>query len=401
MTLANKYRPHNFDQIIGQERTVQTVKALIKEKKILSRSIFLYGPTGVGKTTLARILAHHVNCENYNYDLCEVCGTCNYCEAVANTRTLPGVEELNFSETRGIDTVRSVIDSLDYVPLYRARVVILDEMHNMTKAATDAFLKISEEPPENTLFILITMNPHQVSRPIRDRCTRLEFNRIPDTLLENHLRLVSKEEEVVVPEYTLKYLVHSVSGILRDALNSLETIITLLKENPNIDLSNHHILEDNISNANPKSLASFLIGGIYAGSYGKSLSVLQEISQQASFNPRVFIDKIYEYHLQTFYLFIDPKRILKNLSHDFYGDWYETLINQAKKKNALNLTVASGELLFDLLLEASDKLKGFETDTVKLLTTYTVRMVRTIKENAQDAYTAKSPFHKTYSGDLA
>jgi hypothetical protein len=215
------------------------------------------------------------------------------------------------------------------------------------------------------------------------------------------MKEIAVKEAVSIDEYAYEYIAKSADGILREALSSLESIISIRKCDPTADLSDHHFLEEKleVDGTSPASIANFLALGVYSGSYGKTLSLLEKYSSGSTFCPRVFAERLYEYHRQAFNYLVDPNRAQKNLFNDFYLDWYATLDQVVRKKSVLNLTVGSGEKIFDLLLELNDKLKNFEADPNKLLTVFTIKMIRTIKEHIGDAYTKRSPFHVKFAGE--
>ena len=170
-SLAVKYRPRRLDGVIGQAPAIAALKGMLKAKTS-GQAFLISGPSGTGKTTTARILAHYLNCEDFNFQKTEPCFTCAYCEQVKLGR-YPDVEEFNISDSRGIDTIRGIIDDLQYEGRTNAKVYILDEMHQMTKQAANALLKPLEEPPENAVFILLTTEPQNVLNTIRNRCTQI------------------------------------------------------------------------------------------------------------------------------------------------------------------------------------------------------------------------------------
>jgi DNA polymerase III subunit gamma/tau len=376
MQLALRYRPKSFEEMIGQQDAVNIVKGLIKNKTILSRGLLLYGPYGIGKTSLGRIIAHHLNCDNYDYEQLRVCGACDFCKMVAEVGKDPAVEEMDFGNTRGIDTVRALIDSLEYVPQFKARVIILDECHMMTSSAATALLKALEEPPENIVFLLLTTDPNKINQALRSRCVKVPFGRIPQSLLLNHLVEVAYKEGVTLPVYAFTYITKSCDGIMREALMYLDALMAIVRIDPTADLNDHHFLEEKleIDSISPATLANFLIGSVYVGSYGKTLAILQKIMSSPTFKPIIFAARLYEYHIQTFHFLIDNNKTQTILFNDYYLDWYTTLAT----KN-IKLTVTSAIILIDLILDLQNKLKNFESNPEILLTSYSIKMVQAIK----------------------
>ena len=169
-SLAVKYRPKRLEQLIGQDDIVSLLQGQFRSKTGINRSFLISGPSGCGKTTLGRIIAHYINCDDFNMETCVPCGKCDYCKDVLTRGYYGGVDEINFSDTRGIDTVRAVIESTAYASQFNAHVFICDEIQCLTSIAQNALLKILEEPPEGVVFLLLTTDPQRLLPTIINRC---------------------------------------------------------------------------------------------------------------------------------------------------------------------------------------------------------------------------------------
>jgi len=393
-----RYRPKSLGEVIGQTKAVTILKGLIKSRNT-SRGIMLYGSRGSGKTSLARILAHALNCESYDDVAFKTCGTCAYCVEIAavDKGAYPGTQEMNFSETRGIDTVRALLDELEYESGSKTRVVILDEMHNMTSQAQNAILKILEEPPEATLFVLITTEPAKVIPPVRSRCLPIVCEKVNADIIFSHLQTICTKENKQIAPYALKYAATQAGGILREAITILESLLYVKETNPDCDLTDQKTLERLVADKETRTatLADYLLTGVYGCKYSLSLVALQKLIKDSEVNIRLFFEKCYEYHLQTFNMIIDPSKKQLDLYSDVYNDWYASVTDSLASK-CFYLVLSSGEKILDLLFELCEHLKSYDADVERLVTAYTVKMVRAVLESKSEAYTKFSPIHKPY-----
>ncbi len=223
IVLARKYRPQTFKEIYSQEHITQILANAIRTNRIAHAYLFT-GPRGVGKTSMARILAKSLNCLNGPSE--SPCGVCHNCkEITASTST--DVIEIDGASNTGVDDVRDLQRELFYAPsqsLYK--IYIIDEVHMLSKNAFNALLKTLEEPPENVIFIFATTEPHKVLPTIISRCQRFDFRRIPADGITARLREISKMEEIVIDDESLYLIARKSDGGMRDALSLLDQILS-------------------------------------------------------------------------------------------------------------------------------------------------------------------------------
>lgn len=221
--LYRKYRPTTFKDVVGQEHIERTLKNAIEQGKV-SHAYLFCGPRGTGKTTMARILAKALLCEQGS--TVEPDGTCPECEAIAQG-THPDVYELDAASRTGVDNVREeIIARVNYAPTRGAwKVYIIDEVHMLTNAAFNALLKTLEEPPEHILFILCTTDPQKVPDTIQSRCQRFDFHRISNEAIVSRLGAICVEEGVDFEGEALDLIAYRADGGMRNALTSLEQLI--------------------------------------------------------------------------------------------------------------------------------------------------------------------------------
>ncbi|GAG93323.1 unnamed protein product, partial [marine sediment metagenome] len=217
-----KWRPQILAELVGQEPVVQTLRRAVESRKIAHAYLFC-GPRGTGKTSTGRILAKAVNCPNQTGG--EPCNGCSICRSITEGRA-PDVIEIDAASNRGIDEIRSLREKVHYAPnLARYKVYIIDEVHMLTEAASNALLKTLEEPPPHVIFILATTEPHKVLPTIMSRCQRFNFRRLAQGAIVDKLKLICQQEDINVGVDSLKLIAQAATGSLRDAENLLQQLI--------------------------------------------------------------------------------------------------------------------------------------------------------------------------------
>ena len=217
-----KWRPSSFSELAGQEHVSTTLRQSVRLGRI-SHSYLFCGPRGCGKTTTARIIAKAANCLDLQDG--DPCNACDICRAIGDGRFMD-IIELDAASNRGIDEIRDIRDKVHFAPVQgRRKVYIIDEAHMLTDAASNAFLKTLEEPPEHVIFVLCTTEAHRILPTIISRCQRLDFRRIPSETVFGRLSEMADAEGVSVEPAALRIVARYASGSLRDAENLLEQLV--------------------------------------------------------------------------------------------------------------------------------------------------------------------------------
>ncbi len=220
---ARKYRPMTFERMIGQKHVVKTLMNAVKNDRVAQAYIFS-GMRGVGKTTTARILAKALNCQHG--PIPNPCNKCEFCKEINEDRSVD-VLEIDGASNRGIDEVRSLREGVKYKPLHsRYKVIIIDEVHMLTREAFNALLKTLEEPPPHTIFIFATTEFHKVPATIISRCQHFEFKKISQKDIINHLLDITKQENITISTYGLNMIAEAADGSLRDAQSLLDQAVS-------------------------------------------------------------------------------------------------------------------------------------------------------------------------------
>ncbi len=234
---ARKYRPQNFNTVVGQSHITTTLKNAIKNQQLAHAFLFC-GPRGVGKTTCARILAKTINCENLTPDV-EACNTCNSCLSFNEGISL-NIHELDAASNNSVDDIRALVEQVRFAPQAgKYKVYIVDEVHMLSTSAFNAFLKTLEEPPSYAIFILATTEKHKILPTILSRCQIFDFKRITNSDTVEHLQEIAGKEDIKADKAALQVIAQKSEGCLRDSLSILDKIVSFT----NGDLTYQNTLE--------------------------------------------------------------------------------------------------------------------------------------------------------------
>ena len=220
---ARKYRPDSFGTLIGQDNIAQTLKNSILRGQLAHAYLFC-GPRGVGKTTTARIFAKMINCSNPSADM-EPCGQCESCLSFAEGRSYC-IHELDAASNNGVEDIKTLMEQVRIPPqVGKYSVYIIDEVHMLSQAAFNAFLKTLEEPPAHAIFILATTEKHKILPTILSRCQTYDFNRITIENIVRNLRMVAQNENITIDDESLHVIANKADGAMRDALTIFDQTV--------------------------------------------------------------------------------------------------------------------------------------------------------------------------------
>lgn len=297
---ARKYRPTTFDSVVGQAHITTTLKNAIKSNHLAQAFLFC-GPRGVGKTTCARILAKTINCENLNQEG-EACGKCSSCHSFQENTSLT-IHELDAASNNSVDDIRNLIDQVRYPPQSgRYKIYIIDEVHMLSPAAFNAFLKTLEEPPSYAIFILATTEKHKIIPTILSRCQIFDFNRIQWKDMAQHLANIAEKENITAEPAALELISIKADGGLRDALSMFDLNVTFSVDNSlrhKDVLENLHILDSDYY----FTLTDHLV----AQKHTDTLLLVDEIMRKG-FDGHQFISGLME-HFRNLLFAKDPKTL--------------------------------------------------------------------------------------------
>jgi DNA polymerase-3 subunit gamma/tau len=269
---ARKWRPQKFEEVVGQAPVAQTLQNAIQTSRLAHAYLFS-GARGVGKTTMARLLAKAVNCETG--PTIHPCGQCALCKEIAAGMSVD-VLEIDGASNRGIDNIRELKDQIKYAPLRgKYKVYIIDEVHMLTTEAFNALLKTLEEPPPNTIFILATTELHKIPSTILSRCQQFQFKKISRLEIMEQIRRIIQDEKIAVSDRALLVVARAANGSMRDALSILDQVVSYSGMNISdedvrsilgvVDTKTLYELTEAVSKSEIASLLTIFRGVINAG----------------------------------------------------------------------------------------------------------------------------------------
>src|SRR5579871_5620097 len=270
--LARKYRPQKFSEVIGQEHVTRTLKNAIEQRRTAHGYIFS-GHRGIGKTTVARILAMALNCRSADHPVPEPCGVCDSCVEIRAGNSVD-VIEIDAATNRGIDEIRELREAARYRPARdRFKIYILDEAHQITDAAFNALLKTLEEPPDHIVFMLATTQPEDIPQTIRSRCQHFSFRAVKFDAIVAQLRDLVTREKIEADDDALALLAEAGDGSMRDALSILDQAIAS---------STERLSADSVRNLVGAAPAHILEQVMQAVSESKSEEILRQVDHLIS-----------------------------------------------------------------------------------------------------------------------
>jgi DNA polymerase III subunit gamma/tau len=281
---ARKYRPQNFDEVVGQDHITRTLKNAIEQERLAHAYLFV-GPRGTGKTSTARILAKALNC--VHGPTTKPCGVCPQCVEIAEGRSL-NVLEFDAASNTQVDKVRElIIDNVKYMPTGgRYKLYIVDEVHMLSNSSFNALLKTLEEPPAHVIFIFATTDPQKVPLTIISRCQRFDLRRIPAPLIEKHLQYIAEKEKIALEPAAGHAIARGAEGGLRDAESMLDQLVAFCGQT----ISEQDVLS--VFGFSAQETVAALCGSILAAQTGDALGQLQTQAESGKDLGRLMADLI-------------------------------------------------------------------------------------------------------------
>jgi DNA polymerase-3 subunit gamma/tau len=340
LALARKYRPQDFNGIVGQEFVVKTLKNAIELGRVSHAYIFT-GPRGVGKTSIARIFAKAINC--LNPDGMNPCGKCDNCIEITEGTSID-VVEIDGASNRGIDEIRQLRESVKFVPIKSTyKVYILDEVHMLTDAAFNALLKTLEEPPAHAIFIMATTEIQKIPATILSRSQKYNFNRIPFDYMKEYLIEVLQKEQIEFEDDAVNIIIRNSDGCMRDALSLIDQIIAF---------SEGKLLVENtryLLGATDSSLTENLLVAILNENIDEIPDIIEEISIKG-IEYKYIVESLISHIRHLLYAVVTKKITSKTLTEEEIN-FYNSLLPELDENRLF--------ALFQILQKLHNDLKTF------------------------------------------
>lgn len=370
--LAQKYRPKNLNEVIGQGAVVEQLEGMLMEEP-LPPAILLHGPTSSGKTTLSRIVPTYANCKDSEYF--EPCWECHSCKAairmIAGIRSHPDVEVINCAGDRGIDMTRALRQRVQFRPTYNYRWFILDECHRLTPDAQENLLTVLEEPPKTSRFILLTTNPEKLKKTLKDRCQVFTLKTVDADVLTKLLRKVTKAEGTLLPKKSCREIAEVAEGYPREALKITEQVLNGLKHGgKKISPKAVSIKIQEITKYAAPEVSRAYMEGIFGSNYTLAFSAMDNIDNYEFLAVRA-IETIQE----VIYYWVDPaqEQLPRNNPNHLRGiDLPDTTAGRKL------LRTGHIQELLDIYLNAQERIKTYLVNPRAVMHSATMQAIRVV-----------------------
>lgn len=357
--LYRTYRPSKFSEVVGQEYIVKILKNTIKNKKIAHAYLFA-GPRGTGKTTIAKLFAKAINCENFKEEACDECTSC----LAFKENNHPDIIELDAASNNSVEDIREIIDQVPYAPIVgKYKVYIIDEVHMLSSSAFNALLKTLEEPPAHVVFILATTDPQKIIPTVLSRCQRYNFSKISNLNMKKKMIEILDKENLKYEEKALEEVAVLAEGGMRDALSILEQVLSYNNEGVYLE-----DIQKIFGLSTKEEKVNLLIDA--HKNITKAINSLREMYNSGIDSKRLCVDLL---------------EIIKE-TLIYSDDQNETLLNKIDKFDAMNIldAINTDDLLNDItyLEEALSKTRGNQN----FLTYLELALVKMSGAKVRDSY---------------
>lgn len=342
LALYRKYRPKTFDEVSGQQIIVKTLKNIIKNNKLTHSYLFI-GPRGTGKTSIAKIFAKTINCENVKDGIsCEKCENC----ITSNNNENIDIIEMDAASNNGVDEIREIKNHVTLLPSKsKYKVYIIDEVHMLTIEAFNALLKTLEEPPKHVIFILATTEPQKVPLTIKSRCQNFEFKLLSETAIKERIKEICEKEKIKIDDESLNLISSSSNGGMRDALSFLDQV--------NAYSDNDIKIED----------VTLLNGRISNNEIEKLLKNIKNNDFEKVFT---MVDKIENEGKNFLYICEDMTYYLKNVLINFQKNIESEIFELSDKNNIMDSIIEFSNCINNMKL-TKDKRIYFDLSLIKII----------------------------------
>jgi DNA polymerase III subunit gamma/tau len=320
LVLYRKYRPQTFNEVVGQDHVVQTLKNAVAGN-LVSHAYLFSGPRGSGKTSLARILAKAVNCKNPKQG--EPDNTCEFCQEINQGRAMDLIE-IDAASNRGIDEMRDLKEGIRFVPSRLAyKVFVIDEAHQLTKEAANALLKTLEEPPSHAIFVLATTEVHRMIDTIISRCQRFDFKKVQVAQIVPRLESIAKKEGATIDTTALVIIAGHAGGSMRDAESLLDRVLTFHAK----DKITPEAVQELLGIVDVRILSDF-VDLLFAKKASGAVEFLNKKLQQGM-DPQEFAKNLVEYLRNILVLKLNPD-LKETITPSFTKEQQDKMAQQAK-----------------------------------------------------------------------